>query len=89
MIAPTSGSVTLAHGETEATITLEVVNDTTPEESESLRVDINSTTGDAVLVTPTTAIVNILPSDDPNGVFQFAADSRELTAEEGDSLQLT
>ena len=88
VITPSSGIVTLANGETEAIITIEVVNDTIPEESESLRVDLTSTTGDAVLVTPTTATVDILPSDDPNGVFQFAANSRELTAEEGDTLQL-
>ena len=89
VITPSSGIVTLAHGETEATITLEVVNDTTPEEAESLRVDLTSTTGDAVLVEPITATVDILASDDPNGVFQFAANSRELAAEEGDTLHLT
>lgn len=88
-ITPTNRIVTLADGETETTITLEIVNDTTPEESESLRVELISTTGDAVLVTPTVATINILPSDDPNGVFQFAANSRDFTAEEGDTLQIT
>lgn len=87
-ITPTNSIVTLADGETETTITLQIVNDTIPEESESLRVELISTTGDSVLVTPTTATISILPSDDPNGVFQFAANSRDLTAEEGDTLQI-
>ena len=45
--------------------------------------------GDAVLVSPTMTTLNILPSDDPNGVFQFTAASRDISAEEGDTLQMT
>ena len=88
-IIPTSGLVTLVDGQNETTITLAVHDDAIPEETESLVVELTSTTGDAVLVEPTRATINILPSDDPNGVFQFAASSRDLTGEEGDTLQIT
>lgn len=87
-ITPTSGIVTLANQKNETAIIVEVINDAVPEESESLRVELTSTTGDTVLVTPTSATINILPNDDPNGVFQFAANSRNFTAEEGDTLQI-
>ena len=89
LITPSSGSVTLENGQNETTITLQVVDDDTPEESEELRVNLISTSGDAVLVTPTAATVTILPSNDPNGVFEFAANSTDLTAEEGDILHIT
>ena len=88
MIMPSSGTVRLENGENETRISLVVVNDVTPEETERLEVRLTSTTGDAVLVTPTTALISILPSDDPNGVFEFSADSRNLSVEEGDTLQL-
>lgn len=37
---------------------------------------------------PSTAALFILPSDEPNGVFQFAADSRQLLLEEGLTAEL-
>lgn len=89
IITPSSGTVTLLNGQNETTIYLEVVNDTVPEESERVRVTLTSTTGDAVLVNPTSASITLLPSDYPNGVFEFAANSTLLTANEGDTLQIT
>ena len=44
--------------------------------------------GDAVIVPPSEATLQILPSDDPNGVFQFAEGSRTVTREEGIAVQL-
>ena len=86
VILPSSGIVTLGDGESQTVISLEIVNDAIPEETESLSVSLVSTTGDAVLVTPTSAVITILPSDDPNGVFVFAANSTDLSVDEGDSL---
>ena len=44
--------------------------------------------GDAVLVPPTSATLLIPYNDYPNGLFQFAADSRALVANEGAFLTL-
>ena len=88
IITPSSGSVTLEDGQIETVISLEVVDDTTPEETESLEISLTSATGDAVLVSPSVSMVTILPSDDPNGVFVFAANSTDLSVEEGDTLQM-
>ena len=44
--------------------------------------------GDVVIGVPSTATLFILPSDEPNGVFQFAADSRLLLLEEGFTAEL-
>ena len=87
-VTPSSSVVTFQDGENEATISVTVVDDDTPEETERLEISLTSTTGDAVLVTPTTAVVTILPSDDPNGVFEFGANSTDLSVEEGDTLQM-
>ena len=86
VILPSFGIITLGDGESQTVISLEIVNDAIPEETESLSVSLVSTTGDAVLVTPTSAVITILPSDDPNGVFVFAANSTDLSVDEGDSL---
>ena len=41
-----------------------------------------------MLGVPSAATLVIFPSDDPNGVFQFAIDSRQLILEEGVNAQL-
>ena len=88
-ITPSSSIVTFEDGEYEAVISVLVVNDTAPEETERLEISLTSTTGDAVLVTPTAAVFNILPNDDPNGVFVFGEDFTDLSVEEGESLEIT
>ena len=86
IVTPSSGIVTLQDGENQTVVSLEIVDDTTPEETERLTVSLISTTGDAVIVFPTSAAVTIAPSDDPNGVFVFASNSTDLSVEEGDTL---
>ena len=81
--------ITLVDGQTEATFTLIIVDDDTPEETETLQIELTNVTGDAVLVNSTVATVHIQPSDDPNGEFNFALDSRNISAIEGDTLQIT
>ena len=84
-----SDIVTFQDGQNETTISVSVIDDVTPEETESLELSLTSTTGDAVLVTPTTAVINILPSDYPNGVFVFGDSFTDLSLEEGDTVQIT
>ena len=86
ILTPSSGIVTLQDGENQTVVSLEIVDDTTPEETERLTVSLISTTGDAVIVFPTSIAVTIAPSDDPNGVFVFASNSTDLSVEEGDTL---
>ena len=81
-------TITMVDGQTEAIVTLAVIDDDTPEETETFHIELTNITGDAVLVVPTVATVHIQPSDDPNGVFNFAADSRKISAMEGDTLQI-
>lgn len=83
-----SDTVTFHDGQNETTISLLVIDDVTPEETESLEISLTSTTGDAILVTPTTAVINILPSDYPNGVFVFGGSFTDLSLEEGDTVQI-
>ena len=86
IVMPSSGIVILQDGENQTVVSLEIVDDTTPEETERLTVSLISTTGDAVIVFPTSAAVTIAPSDNPNGVFVFASNSTDLSVEEGDTL---
>ena len=84
-----NNTVRFTPGQTQASITVNVVNDTIPEEQELLMLSLVSVSvGDAVLVSPTQATLVIELSDDPNGVFNFSANSLLVQAEEGDVLQL-
>ena len=84
----TGGVVNFVDGQTTAAISIEVVDDVIPEMSEILTVRLVSVSGDAVLVTPREATLQLSPSDDPNGVFQFNTGSSLLTVQEGDSVDL-
>ena len=87
-ITPIVGIVTFSPGQTEAVISVGVVNDAIPEENELLTLRLDSVTGDAVVVESNDeATLLITPSDDPNGVFQFETPTEE--AVEGDAVTLT
>lgn len=68
-----SGNVTLAPGQTNATLTLVPINDDVPEQAESFVVQLVSVSGGARLGQQTSAVVTVEGSNDPHGVFEFAA----------------
>ena len=87
-ITPVGGVVSFIDGQSTATISVNVVDDAIPEQSEILTIRLLSVTGDAVLVTPREATLQIAPSDDPNGVFQFDPNFILLSVQEGDTADL-
>ncbi len=88
-LTPSSNIVTFPPGQTQANITVSVLDDTIPEEQELLMLILVSViAGDAVLVSPVQATLVIELNDDPNGVFGFFDESLLAEAEEGDVLQL-
>ena len=48
-ITPSTGSVTLMDGQTEASITVDITDDAIPEETESLQIELTSASGEGVL----------------------------------------
>ena len=88
IITPARGVVNFVDGESTAAISVEVVDDVIPEMSEILTIRLVSVTGDAVLVAPSEATLRLLPSDNPNGLFQFNEGFAILSAQEGDSVDL-
>lgn len=88
ILTPSEGVVTFAPGQTQASISVSVLDDELPEEQELLMLSLVSVSGDAVLVSPTQATLVIELSDDPNGLFGFAGDSLLVAAEEGDTVRL-
>jgi hypothetical protein len=88
IITPVGGVVSFIDGQSTATISVNVVDDTIPEQSEILAIRLLSVTGDAVLVTQREATLQIAPSDNPNGVFQFDPNFILLSVQEGDSTDL-
>lgn len=87
-LAPSSGMVAFAPGQTQASITVTVLDDGTPEEQELLMLSLLSVSGDAVLVSPAQATLVIELSDDPNGVFTFDGNSLMVGTDEGETVQL-
>lgn len=89
-VAPAGNIVLFSPGESQARITVSVVDDAVPEEEELLMLTLVSVvSGDAVLVSPVQATLVIESNDDPNGVFRFSEDSLTLQVEEGDTPALT
>jgi hypothetical protein len=65
-----SDMVTLPEGVVSRTLPIRLINDLIPEQQEVFYVELeNQVTGGAVLGTSSYAVVTILPSDDPNGLF--------------------
>ena len=88
IITPVGGVVSFVNGQNTATISVDVVDDTIPEQSEILTIRLVSVTGDAILVIPREATLQIAPNDDPNGVFQFDPNFILLSVQEGDTADL-
>lgn len=85
---PLGSVVSFTDGQTTAVISIDIVDDDMPEESELLVISLTAASGDVVLVNPSEASLLLAPSDDPNGVFQFADGFRDVLAEEGDEVAL-
>lgn len=88
IVTPTGGVVSFVDGQRAATISVDIVDDTIPEESEILTIRLISVSGDAVLVNPREATLQLSPNDDPNGVFQFNNEFTFLSVQEGESVDL-
>ncbi|MCX6922070.1 MAG: hypothetical protein NT154_02445, partial [Verrucomicrobia bacterium] len=83
--ATTSGTLSWASGDTAPkTITVPIVNDSTPESSESFTVTLFNPTGGATLGTPAAATVTIADDDPPPaGALQFAQGDYPVNENEG------
>lgn len=88
-LSPLNGVVVFAPAQTQANITVTVLDDEQPELEEMLSLTLVSVSGDAVLVSPSLATLVIELSDDPNGVFAFTEDSLLVERQEGETAQLT
>lgn len=65
-----SDTVTLPEGVVSRPLPIRLIDDLIPEQEEVFYVELqNQITGGAVLGTSSVAVVTILPSDDPNGLF--------------------
>lgn len=63
-------TVTLPEGVVSKLLPIHLIDDLLPEQQEVFYVELqNQITGGAVLGTTSYAVVTILPSDDPNGLF--------------------
>lgn len=81
-------SVVFDIGESRKTISVQTLNDITPEIAEDFIVRLTASTGDTVLIHPTEATVTIIANDVPYGIFEFSSVSLSNTASEGDTLSL-
>ena len=74
------GLVNFVPDQTEANVSLLINDDDIPETNQTYTFSISSVDGDtAILGSPTSVSVTILPNDDYAGLFLFAADSQVAT----------
>ena len=78
--------VVFAAGERNKTISLQTTDDNVAEIAEEFIVRLDVSTGDTVLIPPIDARVTIEPNDEPYGVFEFAQNSLNKTANEGSTV---
>ena len=83
------GKVTFNVGEFQKSISVLVLNDSTPEGVETFKVILTNSTGDTVLFNETIANVSILASDKGTGEFLFASSPLNKTTEEGATVEFT
>uniref|UniRef100_A0A1X7VF86 Staphylococcus aureus surface protein A n=3 Tax=Amphimedon queenslandica TaxID=400682 RepID=A0A1X7VF86_AMPQE len=89
-IDPATSMITLMDGDRSGIISITLLDDAVPELMEQLQIRLTSVTGDAVIASANTlSTISINESDDPNGLFQFNANSLSNTVTEGSSVDLT
>ncbi|KAK3601211.1 hypothetical protein CHS0354_004411, partial [Potamilus streckersoni] len=66
-----NGRVAFASGQTVASISFDIIDDSEPEMAESFQVLLSSPTGDVVMLSPNQATIIINANDEPNGVLSF------------------
>ena len=76
----TQSPLVFQSGQQAANITIQIVDDQTPEPEESFRVVLGGAMGGAEVGTPSSVLVNILDNDDINGVFFFGDSSLLVSA---------
>lgn len=84
---PKTAKVTFDVGEFQKTISIMVLNDSTPEGVETFTVSLLNSTGDTVLYNKPIATVTILASDKGSGVFKFASNSLNKTTQENAAVE--
>ena len=67
-----SQNITIKAGDLSTVYTVHIAEDDIPEMTEEFHLVLTATSGDTVLHSNSTAVVLILPNDDPGGVVQFA-----------------
>ncbi|ETE65236.1 G-protein coupled receptor 98, partial [Ophiophagus hannah] len=77
-----------AKGETKKPVTLTILDDTEPEDDESIRITLTHTEGGSrILPSSDTVTVVILANDNVAGILSFQTSSRSVIAHEGELLQ--
>nr|XP_014349406.1 PREDICTED: G-protein coupled receptor 98 [Latimeria chalumnae] len=80
--------LTFKEGEMRKTITLTILDDTEPEDNETIVISLTSTEGGSrILPSSDTVTVTILANDNVAGVVNFQTASRSVIGREGDLLQ--
>ncbi|XP_062310079.1 adhesion G-protein coupled receptor V1 [Osmerus eperlanus] len=85
----TGGTLTFREGDLKKTIEIAIVDDSVPEDSETLKIGLVRTTGGSrILPSSDTVTVLVLANDNVAGVVGFHPASRALVAREGERLSL-
>ncbi|XP_029429217.1 adhesion G-protein coupled receptor V1 [Rhinatrema bivittatum] len=79
--------LTFAEGETRKMVTLKILDDSEPEDNETIIISLTQTDGGSrILPSSATVTVVILANDNPAGVISFQAASRSIIGHEGEKL---
>ena len=77
-----SGAITFASGVTSQTISIPITDDSDPEGDEHFSVSLSSPSSDAVLSTPSSALILIDINDNAGGLVQFASAGPVIVSED-------
>ena len=81
---PTFGTLTFPSGSTSQTFSIAISDDDIPEGVETFQVTLSNASSDAVLYSPSTVMVEILPNDNVSGVVRFCSTAtQEISEDDG------